>query len=322
MYAIILKRLKAGNIETSSPFDPRARWIYAIVSIQCSVGWLLLQWLDYSLDSSVWQRLPIAALPLAISGMLARRYGHHRIGGALEVVALTYLQGVATIFLLFPLTEISLPFADDTFAAIDQAMGFRWPDLALLFARNEAAYQVSEFIYYSMEWQALLIVPLLFWTRQELRAWRFVTTGAIAAVIVVIVYPFMPAQGPAVHYGLVPADLPTYGLFPWEFGPKLALIQNGAIKTITLEWIFAMVSLPSYHAASAVVFAWAVWPNRWLRWPFLFLNMGVAVTSIYVGIHYLIDILAGFVVAFGSLWIAGRLVNDKRNPLLSQPELG
>jgi membrane-associated phospholipid phosphatase len=200
-------------------------------------------------------------------------------------------------------------------------MGFRWPDYALLFAHNEAAYQVSEFIYYSMEWQALFIVPLLFLTRQELRAWRFVTTGAIAAVIVIIVYPFMPAQGPAVHYGLAPADLPTFGLFPWEFGPKLALIQNGGVKTITLEWIFAMVSLPSYHAVSAVVFTWAMWPNRWLRWPFLLLNIGVAVTSIHVGIHYLIDILAGLVVAYVSLWIARRLVNDKQKPLLTQPGL-
>jgi membrane-associated phospholipid phosphatase len=311
MISTILERLKSGTVELSPAFDPRARWIYAIVALQCSAGALLLWWFGYSLDASVWQRLPIVALPLALSGMLARRYGHPRFGGAVEVIALTYLQAVATVFLLFPLTEISLPFADPAFAAVDQALGFRWPDFALVFAHDQQAYQISEFIYYSMEWQALLIVPLLFLMRQELRAWRFVTTGALAALMVVIIYPFVPAEGPAVFYGLVPADLPSYGLFPWEFGPKLEQIRDGNIKRITLEWIFAMVSLPSYHAASAVAFTWAMWPSRWLRWPFALLNIGVGVTSIYVGIHYLVDILAGIAVACVAIGLACRLVTDR-----------
>lgn len=311
MLASILDRLRSGHIETSPAFDPRAGWIYAIVAVQCGIGGILLWWFGYSLDESVWRRLPLAALPLAVSGMLARRYGHPLFGGAVEVVALTYVQGVATIFLLFSLTEISLPFADPAFSAIDHALGFHWPDMALLFARDPAAYKLSELVYYSMEWQPLLIVPLLFLMRQELRAWRFVTVGALAALMVVVVYPFMPAEGPAVFYGMIPADLPVYGLFPWEFGPKLGMIRDGQIKTITVEWIFAMVSLPSYHAVSALVFSWAMWPSRWLRWPFVLHNLGVAVTSIYVGIHYLVDILAGLVVGVGAIWIAGRLVKDR-----------
>lgn len=314
-FNIIRNRLKYGTRELSPAYDPRSFWIYLIVTVQCSTGALLLWWLDYSLDSSVWRRLPIVAIPLAISGMLARRYGHPRFGGAVEVVALTYLQGVATIFLLFPLTEMSLPFADPAFALIDHAMGFHWPDLALIFANNKPAYKISEFVYYSMEWQALLIVPLLFLLGHELRAWRFVTSGAIAALVVVIVYPFMPAQGPAVYFGLNPEDLPNYGFFPWEFGPKLAMIQEGSIKKITLEWIFAMVSLPSYHAVSAVIFTWSMWPNRWLRWPFAILNTGVAITSIYIGIHYLVDIIVGFAVGVGAIVLAKQLVKQRNGPM-------
>ncbi len=310
MISAILERLKSDTVALSPPFEPRARWIYAIVALQCMAGAILLSGFGYSLDASVWRRLPIAALPLAVSGMLARRYGHPRFGGAVEVIALTYLQGIATLFLLFPLTELSLPFADPAFAAIDEAFGFRWPDLAVIFAHDQRAYQISEFVYYSMEWQALLIVPLLFLGRHELRAWRFVTAGALAALMVVIIYPFMPAEGPAVFYQMVPADLPAYGLFPWEFGPKLEMIRDGQVKTITLEWIFAMVSLPSYHAVSALAFTWAIWPNRWLRWPFALLNAGVAITSIYVGIHYLVDILAGLLVAIIALWMASKLVRD------------
>jgi membrane-associated phospholipid phosphatase len=311
MISTILERLKSGTIELSPAFDPRARWIYVIVALQCSIGALLLWWFGYSLDASVWQRLPLVALPLACSGVLARRYGHPQFGGAVEVIALTYLQGIATVFLIFPLTEMSLPFADPTFAAIDQALGFRWPDLALIFAHDEQSYRISEFVYHSMVWQALVIVPLLFVMRQELRAWRFVTTGALAALMVLMIYPFMPAQGPAMFYRMVPADLPNYGLFPWEFGPKLELIRGGSIKIITQEWIFAMVSLPSYHTVSAVAFAWAMWPSRWLRWPFALLNFGVAFTAIYVGVHYLVDILAGAAVAVAAIWLARRLVTDR-----------
>jgi membrane-associated phospholipid phosphatase len=318
MLSVILDRLKNGLPELYPPFEPRARWIYAIVGLQCTVGALLLWWMGYSLDASVWRKLPLAAVPLALSGMLARRYGHPRLGGTIEVIALTYLQGMATIFLLFPLTELSLPFADRAFAVIDESLGFDWPKLATLFAHNRMAFHLSELIYYSMEWQPLVIVPLLFITGRELRAWRFVTASAVAALVVLSVYPFMPAQGPAVHYGLLPRDFPTFGDFPWTFGPDLALIKHHELRVISLRWIFGMVSLPSYHAASAVMFAWAAWPLRKFRWLFVALNVGIAITSLYVGVHYLVDILAGLATGAAAIVVAARIVQE-RTPEHSLP---
>lgn len=292
------------------PFDPRSGFIYSLFLSLVALIILSFAVFDYSITADTLRRLPVGAVVIAVCGMTLRRYGHPRLGGAVEVTGLTYLQGVATVFLLFPLTAISLPFADPLFATIDEALGFHWPSFATLFATG-SSFALLKVVYYSFEWQSLIIVPLLFAFGHDTRAWRFVTAAAIAAVLTMAIYPFAPAQGPAVHYGLQPSDYPNFGMFPWEFGPKIAAIKNAGGFAITPDRIFAMVSMPSYHAFAAVLFMWALWPLRKFRWLAVALNFAMLVATIVVGVHYLTDLIGGMLVAVAAIWAAKYTVRDR-----------
>jgi membrane-associated phospholipid phosphatase len=65
-----------------------------------------------------------------------------------------------------------------------------------------------------------------------------------------------------------------------------------------------IVTMPSGHAAGAFLCAWAAWDMKLLRIPLLLLNVLMAVAAISHGGHYLVDILAGGMVAALSIALA------------------
>jgi membrane-associated phospholipid phosphatase len=83
------------------------------------------------------------------------------------------------------------------------------------------------------------------------------------------------------------------------------------LRHLDLFGLGGIVTFPSFHAASAVLYAWALWPVRWMR-PIVVLAFTamLAATPINGG-HYLIDIIAGTAIAILAIAAArraGRLV--------------
>jgi len=68
------------------------------------------------------------------------------------------------------------------------------------------------------------------------------------------------------------------------------------------------VSFPSNHAMTnaAVATVWTLWrPKLW--WIFVPFAAFIGFTRLYVGVHYPLDILFGFIFGFGLGWIAYKL---------------
>jgi membrane-associated phospholipid phosphatase len=85
------------------------------------------------------------------------------------------------------------------------------------------------------------------------------------------------------------------------FFPIIEDLRAGVFKIIHVEGIFGLITFPSFHAASAVLFAWANWSIRVYRWPMLLLNVGMLIATPIEGSHYLIDVIAGVLVATASI---------------------
>lgn len=78
---------------------------------------------------------------------------------------------------------------------------------------------------------------------------------------------------------------------------------NFNFEPITLEDTNA--SFPSRHAtvSAIIAFAYAYFKSKWAM-PFLFLMLWVSAARIFVGVHYPLDIVGGFIVGLVSLFIA------------------
>lgn len=78
-------------------------------------------------------------------------------------------------------------------------------------------------------------------------------------------------------------------------------------------------SFPSRHASimSAMAFAYTYYKSKWAPF-FLFLMLWVGIARIYVGVHYPLDILGGFIVGVISLMITLQIKRLLRITFLSK----
>lgn len=68
--------------------------------------------------------------------------------------------------------------------------------------------------------------------------------------------------------------------------------------------------MPSSHAASGLLLAWAIAPVRWLRMPLVALNVAMIFATVTIGSHYFIDVIGGVLLAAVAILVAERIIPD------------
>ena len=74
-------------------------------------------------------------------------------------------------------------------------------------------------------------------------------------------------------------------------------------------------NFPSLHVALTSGIATALWlgRERWLAIPGTMIAVGVAIATMYLGIHWLVDVIAGIALAFAAAWLSHqRIATEKR----------
>ena len=76
------------------------------------------------------------------------------------------------------------------------------------------------------------------------------------------------------------------------------------LRDLDLLNLAGIVTFPSFHACSAVLYAWAFWPVWWMRPIALLANVAMLASTPVDGGHYFIDLLAGIAVAIFAIFAA------------------
>ncbi|OJY49455.1 MAG: phosphatase [Sphingomonas sp. 67-41] len=206
----------------------------------------------------------------------------------------------------YPLAALSQGFADAPLQRIDEALHFHWlawyetvaarPSLQRL---GVAAYQCIYLI------PAVLLVA--FAIRGERReAHRFLAGFWLAALITLSLYLLMPAVGPLTYLWKGPIPyMPTSAIWQEQLIPALRAHQVGLVN---LDELRGLVSAPSFHTASGVLYIAAAWRCGRLRWPLILLTLAMLLATPIEGTHYLSDMIIGAAVALAALAAAARLV--------------
>lgn len=290
--------------ELQRPFEPLSRPFYVLFTAQLVAGFVLITSLGFTIAPQVWWA-GISWPAMLLGGLMMRRLGWLRPATAMECFALICGQAWASFLVLTPLAAISAPFVDPMLDSADKALGFDF--LAYAEAVKPYLYPLA-LAYKSFHWQPLLIIGFLSWTGRTAMCWKFITAGAVALAITTIIFPFFPAEGPFVYYGVK-----EFGPLraPWQFGPVLHALKDGA-RYLDYSLMTGLVSLPSYHAAAACIFVWAT-RETLLRWLLLPLNVMLLLATFVIGSHYLIDIIAGIAVAAVAITLTNKLAQPSIN---------
>lgn len=257
-------------------------------------------------------------LPAELIGPLVAIFVMYRYFRDAPVVA--YLTGglalvlwscAANAYLAIVAAAAAFPLQDDLFMRLSEVGGFSHFAMIEWIARRPAIGTFLNDVY-------LLTVPILFLslvvlalTRQFERLRTVVTLYGFMLTGCVTISMFVPALGYMIKYPL-PAELTAAlpdgaGTY---YGEILEQLRNGTVRTLAPEFLKGVVVFPSFHAAMAMISAYALWRTRFVGVANLLLSAITGVSIIPMGGHYLVDIVgsvAMFAIALPVSRAFGRL---------------
>lgn len=189
-----------------------------------------------------------------------------------------------SIQLTYHCIAVGYPLQDAALSRADAAIGFDWLSWANFFAARPLLLKVTNWSYSSYAWQPLIIIPLLaILTPRRGNAELFLSL-LFAMALTLIIAIFVPAIGPADALGFRPDPAPViHALHASPSGQALPYI--------------GVVTFPSFHTIMAILFTFACRGIRFVFPAALCLNLLMLVSVPRAGDHYLVDMIAGAVVA-------------------------
>lgn len=196
------------------------------------------------------------------------------------------------------------PLVDDRLAAIDRSLGFDWMAVFRFFVDHPLFTKIVRVPYDTTKEQMIVAIGAMMLMGHHNRALKLTSANSISLLLVHVVALFLPALGTYAYAGLdladhLGVDLTTRAAHV----PSLLASRMSLAPDLDGFQRFGIVTFPSYHTVTIVLFVWAFWPDRVLRWPAIIWNMIVLVAVPVHGSHYLCDIVGGLLVAAFSIWL-------------------
>ncbi len=223
-----------------------------------------------------------------------------RLANLVEILAIFLGLTLAGLLASYTLSTWTRPYCDAFLAALDARLGFDWLGAYRLTQGSPALQWVGRWSYQCIGATPIVLIAGLVLAGREDHARRFLMAFWLALVVTMAFYPFFPAVGPLTW--LAGGDMsyaPTSGI---QHTAVIAAARARSLGEIDPATMIGMVTFPSFHAAAAVLFAWFGSRLRRLRWPLFAVNAAMLAATPVEGNHYLVDVLAGVLVAAFAIW--------------------
>jgi hypothetical protein len=216
----------------------------------------------------------------------------HIIGFAAVGAPLSYIAATAG----FPLQDAALE-------AIDRQMGINWAQLMTFVSLHPRLQLILSFAYSSFALQTLTTVLALGIAGQLTRLSSFIAAFVATTLVTIAISAVCPAAGPWLFLDIQPAG--ANGFLPASASswPVFLALRDGTLHTVYGIRSEGIITFPSLHAALGVLFPLALWRVKGVRWLALGLNILLVIATPAYGSHYVVDVIAGIVIAV-ACWLA------------------
>jgi hypothetical protein len=226
------------------------------------------------------------------------------LGGTAQIALTTAVLAPMT----YVAAALNLPMQDGTLLAIDRAMGFDWASYVRFVDTHPDLAGWLNCGYAMIAWPIFAMPIVLAAKRRYLRIEEFTFAFGAALAATTIISALVPAIGVYHQIGLDPDTLKN--IDPRAYLDQLRDLpptRAGALRHLELLGLGGIVTFPSFHAASAVLYAWGLWPVKWLRPIVLAANGLMLAATPLNGGHYFIDVIAGVAIAALAIVVARRI---------------
>jgi hypothetical protein len=234
------------------------------------------------------------------------------LGGTAQIVLITAIMAPLT----YVAAAMNMPMQDSNLLAIDRALGFDWAAYVRFVDAHATLASWLNSGYAMIRWPIFAIPVILAALRQYRRIEEFTFAFGVALAATTIISALIPAIGVYQEIGLDPATLKHVNVNAYlDQLRDLPLTRDGVLRHLDLMGLGGIVTFPSFHAASALLYAWALWPLRWWR-PVIVLINGVMLAATPIdGGHYFVDLIAGTAIAVAAIMAAkavGRFIAGRQ----------
>lgn len=242
-----------------------------------------------------------AALFAAIAHFAVRRRSTERVAFTFHAMAQLAVLYLVAIPLSFIGASAAFPMQDANLAYLDNALGLDWRAYFDLVYHRPWLVPYFYLGYAVIALPGFLIPVLLGSFGQYLRLQQFTLACILTVFVIVVLSTVVPAIGTYQQYGVAP-DFDV--LRPSGYLVQLDLlpgVRDGSLRVLAWSKMGGIITFPSFHAASAILVLWSLWSIWWLR-PFAIIaNTGTLLATPIIGGHYFVDVIAGILVAVGSI---------------------
>lgn len=247
----------------------------------------------------------------------------HMLGYVFETTFCMILVSNAVLISTYIAMRLDMPLADQALVRWDATLGIDWHSLISFVDSRPLLAEALGFSYQTFLIQLLAVPFLLVVSRKALRAYHMVIAYALIGFISSVLAIWFPALGTYAVYGLAQAELVNINAhFGYFFLDQFNAVRTDPNFVLALENSAGILTFPSVHAAVAVLCAWASWAVRLIRIPMLLLNILMGASAVTHANHYVVDVIAGIVVAAASIalvtWLTRRRWSKREavNPVL------
>ena len=274
----------------------------ALAAVQrLGVAWTLT-WLVLAIDAT-WLLLGswtvsargvvtiLAAVAVFHAPLAFRRYRNEpRIRATAQAANLFIVFMAAAGTLSYLVVSTNARLVDASLAAWDGALGFDWQAYAGWLQRHDLLQDVLRGAYISGLPQIVFVVLFLGLTARTAQLDSFLRLCIVATLATIVLSGPFPAAGSWKHFpGTVPA-----AQLAWL--SHFESLRSGALRDIPLREMQGLISIPSLHAVQAVLLVNAMRGTRLLP-AFVVLDGAMLVSTPVCGGHYVVDVLAGLLLA-------------------------
>ncbi len=243
-------------------------------------GWAFYGWLD-----------PVTALTFLLSiGLFYGLSGRdHRLADAGHYGALWIAFSVVGSVFTYLTATLGMPLRDAELSRLDAAFGFDWFAWSTFVAAHRPLRFVLEIAYGTFLPQIIGSILYFAHTRRGDRNGELLCAGMVSLIITAVIAGFVPALAP---YFPGPPDACTVALIG---------LREGAVARFVLGDLQGIIAIPSFHTIVALLLIYAHRPLARSFYPVLLLNVLMVISTPSQGHHYLVDIIAGIMVAVLSI---------------------
>jgi len=201
--------------------------------------------------------------------------------------------------------KMGIPLQDQALLAIDRALGLDPEPIARFVNDHPWLADILSRSYGLIKWPLLFIPVVLTLTARYVRLQLFMLAMSLALAITIAISALVPAIGTYYGLQLPAAHFPEINTAVYAGQLRdIVGLRDGSLHELQLFKLSGIVSFPSFHAASAVLYMWALWPVRRIGGIAAALNLMMIAATPVIGAHYIVDVAGGIALAAGSIFAA------------------